>query len=135
MYEKALIVIIFMYAASFSVLIGQYVWADVMGITLTNSEGVPLKPSILAFINIENINEITANIAGSQSQENSTLSPVDNAFAVGYYVGWQLITLLTGTYIFNVLFLLGVPAIAIAPMVIIYVFLLGRALIAYIRGL
>lgn len=135
MYEKSLIVIIFMYSLSFGVLAAQYIWADPLGITLTDKDGNPLRPSVLTYTNTTAINQITSNIVNSRSQENSTLGPVDNAFGVGYYVGWQLIQLLSGTYIFTILYLLGVPALALTPFVIIYVILLGRTLIAYIRGL
>ena len=125
---------IFMYLASFSILAAQY-FADSYGVTLTSPSGVELRPVVLNYIHFNTINTVTTNIQNAQSQENSTLGPVDNAFGIGYYAGWQLFQLMTGTYIFNIITYLGVPAIYAAPIVIIYVFMMGIWLIAKIRGL
>ena len=134
MIDKPYFIMIFMYLASFSVLGAQY-FADSFGITLTAPDGTELRPAVLDIVDINNINEVTSNVVNAQSQENSTLGPVDNAFGIGYYAGWQLFQLLTGTYIFNLISLFGVPALYIAPIVIIYVFMIGIWLIAKIRGL
>lgn len=134
MIEKALIVIIFMYLAGFALVGVQYIYADVLGITLRGPTGIELAtPTILA-LNMANINSITTNIANATNAENSTLGAVENAFRIGFNVGKDLLMLLTGTYVFNILYLVGVPIVFIVPMVIVYVFLLGRQLIALIRG-
>lgn len=134
MIEKSLYIIIFMYAASFSILGIQYVLADAFNFTLKNSEGVELKSSILDFINQDTLNQVTGEIATVNSTYNSTLDAVENSFNIGINIAFDLLTLLTGTYIFNVLWLLGVPPIFIAGMIILYALLLGRAIIAYVRG-
>ena len=123
-----------MYAASFSILGIQYVLADAFNFTLKNSEGVELKSSILDFINQDTLNQVTGEIATVNSTYNSTLDAVENSFNIGINIAFDLLTLLTGTYIFNVLWLLGVPPIFIAGMIILYALLLGRAIIAYVRG-
>lgn len=128
-------IIIFMYAVSFSLVGVQWMYADVLGIQLMNQAGQPIRtPLIDDIIQISNVNTITTNIANATDAENSTLDAVENAFQIGFNVGTDLILLMTGTYIFNLLYLMGIPAIFIVPMVAIYVFMLGRALIAYIRG-
>lgn len=134
MIEKSLYVIIFMYAASFSILGIQYVLGDAFNFSLKNAEGVEIKSSILAFINQDTLNQVTGDIATVNSTYNSTLDAVENSFSIGINIAFDLLTLLTGTYIFNVLYLLGVPPIFIAGMIILYALLLGRAIIAYVRG-
>ena len=48
---------------------------------------------------------------------------------------WEILQILTGTYIFSILALFGIPSIVIAGLVIIYSMLLFRALIGYLRGI
>lgn len=136
MIEKPLIILIFMYAVSFSALGGQYLLGDTMGITLTSWNGVPIKSSILEFLNQDTLNEVTQNIANVNSTYNSTLDAVENSFEIGINMGFELLTLLTGTYIFNLVYLMLGPdsAIFIAGFVILYAIMLGRTIIAYVRG-
>ena len=49
-------------------------------------------------------------------------------------IGWDLFTLLTGTYVFTLLAFFGVPLIIVTGIIGIYVILLIRALIGLIRG-
>ena len=134
MIEKPLIIIIFVYCASFSTLAGQYLVGDVLGITITNPEGVEIKSNLLAILDIDNLNQITSTIADSESQTNSSLAPIENAFNIGMFVGWELLGLLTGTYIFNFLLLMGIPSIVIGGMLLVYFIMVARTIIAYIRG-
>lgn len=141
MIEKPLIIIIFMYFAGFSLVGVQYLYADVLGITLVNEDGVELRSTVLDILDMPNVNSVALNIANATDAENDTLSAIDNAFQVGYNVakiyvgsGVDVAMLLTGTYIFNLIYWVGVPSIFIVPMVVIYCFMLGRTLIAYIRG-
>lgn len=126
--------IVFMYATGFSMLGVQYMYADVLGIELVNSNGEPLRSSLLQILHMENVNAVASNIANATDAENSTLDAIENSFQLGYNVGKELLMLLTGVYIFNILDWAGVPDIFLAPMIIIYLFMLGRTLIAYIRG-
>ena len=130
MIEKPLIIVIFMYAVSFGVLGAQYVLADVFYITLANHEGVEIKSNLLDVIDEDNINTVTGNL-NTLNQTTIETNPITGAAELV----WDVLTLLTGTYIFNFLFLMGVPPIIIAPMVIIYAILLFRTLIAYLRGI
>ena len=136
MIEKPLIILIFMYSVSFMTLAGQYLVGDVFGITLVNYLGTPIKSNLLTFLDQENLNTVTSNIANVNSSRNTTLDYVEQSFQVGVDIGFELLTLLTGTYIFNVVYLLAGPdsAIVIAGFVILYAILLGRAIIAYVRG-
>lgn len=130
MMEKALVVMIFLYAPGFSLLAGQYVIGDVYNITLVSPvTGQPIKSSLLSFINLSNVNTIEQNV--TSTTRGSVVTNINSFLGMV----WELVLLLTGTYIFNILYLLGVPAIAIVGMVAIYFFLLIRAYFGYIRGI
>jgi hypothetical protein len=135
MRDKAFYIIIFMYFASFGMLAGQYLFADPFGYQITNFEGVTIKDEIFGFLNVTNVNTITGDIADAQSQSNSTLDAVENSFNLGLNIGFLGLQILTGTVIFNILYIFGIPAIFIAGMVVIYAFLLVDAIIARIRGI
>ncbi len=134
MIDKALYIIIFFYAAGFMMLGSQYVLGDVYHIQMTNLDGDPLQSGILEIIDTSNVNTVTANIANSTDAENSTLDAIVNAFQIGFNVSKDLLLLLTGTYIFNLMFFFGVPPIIIAGFVALYLFCVGRTVIAYVRG-
>lgn len=129
MIEKALIAIVFMYAVSFSLLGGQFVM-DSFGITMTNSDGVEIRSSLLSIVDTNEINTVT----GQLTSVNGTQAGLD-PFGVAAVLTVELLQLMTGTYIFNILFLFGVPAIFVYGMVVLYALLLFRALIAYLRGI
>lgn len=132
--EKPLFIVICVYCVSFSVLAGQYFVGDVLGMEITNWEGAPVQSTILALIDMNELNTITGDFANAESQSNSTLAPIENAFNIGLNVGWEILTLLTGTYIFNFIYFMGVPWYFVAGMAIVYFMMLGRTIIAYIRG-
>ena len=136
MIEKALMILIFMYCVSFSLLAGQYYIADVLGLTLTSWQGTPIRSAILTYLHQDTLNTVTTNIANVNTTRNSTLDAVTQSFELGLNIGFELLTLLTGTYMFNLLYLLlGTDSILfIAGLIAVYVILLGRAIIAYLRG-
>lgn len=135
MIEKSVMIIIFMYSVSFSLVGVQWMYADILGIQLKNPQGQVIKtPIIDDVIKMDNVNTATANIVNATDAENSTLAAVENAFQIGFNVGKDIIVLITGTYVFNLLYLMGVPPIFIVPMVVLYALMVGRTLIAYIRG-
>ena len=104
--------------------------ADSYGITLTAPDGTVIKNALLEYINEDEINQFSQNVTASNNGTSWGLEPILQAGNIATF----LFYLLTGTYIFNILFLFGVPGIFIVPIVIIYFVLLGRAIIALIRG-
>lgn len=121
---------IFMYSSGFGLLAAQYVWADVFGQTIVSPvTGQPMKPNIITFLNIPNLNTIQNNVTST-----TRASVVTN---INSFLGmvWEIIQLLTGTYIFNILGNLGVPGIVLTAIVGLYFFLLIRAYFGYIRGI
>lgn len=136
MIEKALIVIIFMYAASMSLLAMQYVLADEFGITMTNIHGEPIESHIVGYINEAELNERLDNITTANFTGNTTYyDRVETFTTSAAFVAWELVQLLTGTYIFNLAFLLGIPIHFVMIITVIYALLLGRAIIGLIRGI
>ena len=135
MIEKALFIAISMYALSFSLLIAQYIFADVVGITMTSPiTGTPIQSAVLQYINTGTINSISLDVVNVNATTPNTFTGIERAFQLGMTVGLDLFTLMTGTYIFNLLQVLGVPAIAILPLVVLYVFLMIRAAMSYFRN-
>lgn len=124
-----------MYALSFSLLIGQYIWSDVMGLTMYSPiTGTPLQSAVLQYINTGTINAISTDVVNVNATTSNVFTGIERAFQLGMTVGLDLFTLMTGTYIFNLLQILGVPAIAILPLVALYVFLMIRAAMSYFRN-
>ncbi len=120
---------IFMYATSFGLLGGQFLMGDIIGIELKDINGNPLKSSILDTINVDTLGTSAQNVIGT-NQTAVTTDPITAAAGIA----WELIQLMTGTYIFNIAYLMGVPLIIIAGITLLYIILLMRTIIAYLRG-
>jgi len=145
MQDVALKVVILMYSLTISVLGGQYVAADVVGIDLTNTwtdsdgdgnaDNIPLKAHLLTLIDTDAINEHEANIVSGNFTGNTTYyNRVETFTTGGAFDVWELIQIISGTYIFNFAYLMGMPLIFVTLFVIIYGLLLGRAAVGYLLG-
>ena len=144
MIEKALIIVLSCYIASFSMFGVQYTIGDIIGVDL-----VTLDPATGSFTNakmIDLLNEETtentnynsfSDLSNGTNQiitldENAvTTNPIGEAARVALL----LFQIITGTYIFTILTYFGVPAIFVAGITMIYVILLARTIIAYLRGI
>ena len=122
-----------MYVASVCFLGAQFM-ADSYGITLVNFEGVPIRSSILDFIHTDKLNaastELIPQPTGNANKTTFILDPV----LAGATFAWEIFQLFTGVYIFNLIYLFGVPAIYITAITIPYMILLFLFVIAKIRG-
>jgi len=135
MRQKALIIWIFMFFFGMSGLVVQFIAADVFGITIKNFEGVPLQSNILSIIDLDDINLRTTNIINANFTENTTaFNRVENPEISSAFVAWEVIQLITGTYIFQLLILFGVDTIMVTGMVIVYVVLLAYFIWTAVRG-
>ncbi len=132
MINKPLYIIIFVYCVSFSMLGAQFL-ADSYGITMVNQDGNPIKSEVVDNIRIENLNTATSEIISNQTQAREDEFILDPIFA-GASIAWELFLLLSGTYIFNIMFQFGIPVIFIVPISAIYLIMLANTLIAKIRG-
>jgi hypothetical protein len=134
MKDIALIMMITMYIASFALLGVQWELADTYGYTLKNFDGVEVKSAIHEYVKQEQLNTYTNSIVSADYQGNSTAyDKIETSVTAGVFVVWELIGLMTGTHVFSLLILLGVPPIFVSIFVIAYILLLARAIIGYLR--
>ena len=145
MMEKPIIIMLFMWCVSFSVLGGQYTLAHDFNIELVNTwtdfdgdgfpDNLPIQSEILKVVNADELNQISTNVVSGNFTTNSTFyDKIETSTTAAAFVGWELITLLTGTYIFYFLYIMGVPSHFILIIVVVYSALLARAVVGYIRG-
>jgi len=113
----------------------QFILGDVFGITFTTPDGDPIKSNILAIIDIDEINLRELNIIEANFTENTTsFNRVEDSAVASAYVAWEALQLVSGTYIFNLMILFGMPVVLVAIMTIVYVFLLGYFIWTAVRG-
>ena len=132
MIEKSLIVVLFIYAVSFSLLGAQFIWGDVFHVTMTDFNGQPFKHNLINDINIDTINSVTGPLAANGT---STILTTADYLGKVANIGLDLFELVTGTYIFDLLFQLGVPLIFITGFLTLYLFLLVRSILGWVRGI
>ena len=148
MMEKALMIIMFMYCSSFGLLTAQYIIGDVVGeqistlvdtvnpITQTvTPAGTPILPDIRGMFDTSSFNSITYNITNGIYTQNSTFyDKVETFSTAAASIGWLMVQLGSGTFVFNILALFGIPSILITGITVLYILLLARAILAYIRA-
>ncbi len=133
--SKAPLIWMFMILLSGSALTVQFVMGDIFGVTFTTPDGTIIKSNILAIIDIDEINLRELNIIEANFTENTTaFNRVENSAVASAYVAWEALQLVSGTYIFNLMILFGMPTVLVAFMVIVYVFLLGYFIWTAVRG-
>ena len=99
--------------------------------------GEPMETSsIVGYLQNSEFNAQTEQIVTANFTTNSTFYSKVETFTTGAaYVAWELIGLMTGTYIFNIMLQMGVPAWFVTAFVALYILLLARAIIGYVRGI
>lgn len=121
-----------MLAVSIGIAVAQFVYADAYGITLVDFQGKPLKDIIQQITNIGTINTLVGE-ANTLNSTNIGGNPLGVASGIAS-LAVTLVELVTGTYVFDILYHLGVPVIFVVGMIILYVALLARAILGWIRG-
>lgn len=121
-----------MLAISIGIAVAQYVYADAYGVTLVDFQGKPLKDIVLQITNVGTTNTLIGEANGLNST-NIQSNPLGVASAIAN-LAVTLVELVTGTYVFDILYHLGVPIIFVVGMIILYVALLARAILGWIRG-
>ena len=132
--EKPLIMMLFMYSVSFGIL-GVEFLGCAFDIELTNMEGTPIngcdgEGNLSEMINMDALNARTLNIVNT-NQTTITTDPIIAAAGIAL----QIFLLLTGTLVFNIMILFGVPFIFVSGLVILYLIMLARTLVALLRGI
>lgn len=126
-----------MYAASISYLTVEYAYVDVFHITVENSDGQELNGGFIStWMEVNTFNNATGDIIeGNYNSINATFyDRVETFTTAAAAVAWNLIGLLTGMAILNVLLFFGVPTIFVAGIALLYTLLLARTIIALVRG-
>ena len=134
-YEKSLIIIMFVYALSFSVLGIQFILADVFHTQLTNFQGQPIKNTVITGIGTNTLNQIAGNATCTTNNCRSQATNPVTYLQVAAAYAWDLFMLIMGLYIFQFLFDLGVPLIFMYGFIALYLFLLVRSLMGWLRGI
>jgi len=99
-------------------------------------EKVVMSSAIVGYLQEDEFNVYTDNITTANFTTNSTFyDRVETGITGGVFVAWELLQLMTGTYIFNILLLFGVPTWLVTLFVTIYILLLARAVIGYVKGI
>ena len=129
--EKGIIIIIFMYAMSFSLIGAQFVLGDVFNLTLTDFNGNPLQAELIPIENQQKFN-LNQNNSTATAPVVINNNPIANASNV-INAGWSLFQLLSGTTIFNLIGYFGVPIIFITPFIALYVIFLVRTMIGLLK--
>jgi hypothetical protein len=142
--DRALWMMIGMWMATFVTLGGQYIYGDVLRqdlvINCTDSipmdcdsiKGEPMKAYLVGYIDLANINSILSNsLAGT---DGGTIDRLLQSVVAAAYVAWNVVALLSGTYIFTFLYFLGIPTVFVVGIALVYAILLVRAIVGYIRN-
>ena len=115
----------------------EYTLGQVYHVELVSPvSGEPINSSIVGYLQQDDLNTRTQNIVTANYTTNSTFFDKVETFTTGAaFVAWELIGLMTGTYIFWIMGLFGVPTWMITMFVTLYILLLARSIIGYVRGI
>lgn len=135
MLDKALFIILCIYAVSLSYITVEWALVDVMHVEVTNYRGEVLSASLIGgFLNIDLFNSQTVLIINGTFDQNTTdYNRVETSVTAAAAVAWNLIILLSGTAIFTLLYYLGVPLPFVLGLAVLYIFLLARAIFGYLN--
>ena len=130
--DKSLMIIIFMYAVGFMMFSAQYLIGDVFGLQITSFDGkTPIKSNLLNILQTGKLQTFENNLNITASNQGNYVANV--IFSAGS-VAFEVALLGTGTYVFYMLGLFGIPTVVTFPLLAIYIILLARTLLSYIRG-
>lgn len=137
MIDKALIIVIFFYAFGFISVGLEYSVAQVWHVELVSPvTGQPMNSAIVGYLQQDEVNERSTNIINANYTGNSTFFDKIETFTTGAaFVAWELVALMTGTYVFRTMLLLGVPDWFVTSFIVLYGLLLARAILGYVRGI
>lgn len=127
-----------MYATSSMVAVGQYYVADAYDITLRSPSAEALERDLDKLLGIDKFNDANQQIINAKEEardaEGNPFDCIIEFNSCMASVVWDVVTLLSGTYIFNVLAIFGVPSPVIAIMILLYSLFLGRTIAGMLRG-
>lgn len=125
----------FVYSLSFSMLGVQFIAADVFHIQMTDFNGNPIHNVLISGVGTSTLNKIQVNATcTTDTCRSEATSPITYLQVAAAYA-WDLFTLIMGLQIFIFLLQMGVPAIFVAIFITLYLFLLLRSLMGWLRGI
>ena len=126
-----------MYGAGLMFIGMEYTIGQIVDVEMVSPvSGIPINSAIVGYLQEDDLNSSTNLIVTANYTSNSTFYDRVETFTTGAaFVAWELIQLMTGTYIFNILLLFGVPQWLVTLFVTLYILLLARAIIGYVRGI
>ena len=133
--DLALYMVIVMYTLSLMFVGFEYTFSQLAGVELTSPvTGEPMGSLVVGYLQEAELNDRSSAIVSANFTTNSTFyDRVETSITGAAFVAWELIQLLSGTYIFNVLQLLGVPIWLINTIITVYILLLARLIVGYIQ--
>lgn len=113
----------------------QFIVADVFHRQMTDFNGIPIKNVLITGVGQTTLNTIETNATCTTSTcHNNATNPITYLVFAAQYA-WMIFMLISGLYIFQFLFQLGVPLIFMFGFIAIYLFLLVRSMMGWIRGI
>ena len=122
----------------------QYTIGDIVGVDLVavdSTTGSFSNQRMIDLLNNQTAGNTNYNSFSDLSNGTNQIITLDenavttNPIGEAARVALLLFQIITGTYIFTILTYFGVPAIFVAGITMIYVILLARTIIAYLRGI
>ena len=122
----------------------QYTIGDIVGVDLVavdSTTGSFSNQRMIDLLNNQTAGNTNYNSFSDLSNGTNQIISLDenavttNPIGEAARVALLLFQIITGTYIFTILTFFGVPAIFVAGITMIYVILLARTIIAYLRGI
>ena len=139
-YEKSLIIVMLVYSISFSLLGTQYIVADVFHVQMTDFNGNPIKNVLITGVGQQSNGQSTLNAIYTNSTcttptcQNKAESATTYLLVAATYA-WNIFMLISGLYVFQFLYQLGVPIIFMMGFIALYLFFLVRSMMGWIRGI
>lgn len=138
MIDKSLIIILIMYVITISLMTFEYTWAAPYGLSLTNFQGEAITPVLESTLPQDRLNQIQTDVLTTNINATVGGEPFDRVgdFNLGMaYTAWEYISLLSGTYMFYILYFMGVPLPLVIGMSLIYGFFFIRTVVGILRGI
>ena len=123
------------YSVQFSLLGVQFIAADVFHFQITDFNGVPIKNPLIYGVGTATLNQIETNSTCTTPDCQARAENPVTYLTVAATYAWNIFMLIAGLQIFQFLYQIGVPIIFVMMFVALYLFLLVRTMMGFIRGI
>lgn len=135
MLDKALFIVLSIYAISVCYITVEWTVVDVIHVDVKNYRGETLNSTLVnTFMDMETFNAQSLLIINGTFDQNTTdYNRVETSITAAAAVAWNLIILLSGLGIFTLLYFVGVPLPLVVGLAVLYMLLLARAIFGYLN--